>query len=461
MNEPQPRRSIWGRFLLIWALILLQLGAAACVVLYKYLEIYEITRPEPVMDAFIQESDVESITRQARENLSFQVTEFEDAETLYSSYIDAIDTSRTLSYHFDSKASTDDHLVYTIRSGPSTLCSVVMTPDGPSPGFNRNQWQISELRSAVITDILPSVSVVVDALSGQEFSLNGKNVSEEYITDVRTIDNLTRFEAEAENPPQYNAYEIGPLYGDVQVSDAHGNLLSPDETAADTVHYQLFSGTRSLTVRAPEDMEVRINGVPLKAKDAASSTLGVLEGLDLYTMGSACYTNDYHIDNLYMPPVVTAREPDGREVTPIIAAENSFTFFHSGEPETEEQMRPVAEIFFNAYMDYSAHAFEPTRFYNLLNRTLPRSSLYEYIYNSQEAMYWASGTSTEYKDLIYENFHRINDYCFVCTVIYSADMTATNWYEQYSYQLENAYELAFVSENGRWLAAGMNVITAA
>ena len=55
----------------------------------------------------------------------------------------------------------------------------------------------------------------------------------------------------------------------------------------------------------------------------------------------------------------------------------------------------------------------------------------------------------------------VSPYCFTCTVIYSADMTAKNWYEQYSYKLENAYELSFVSTNGRWLAAGMNVITGA
>ena len=64
-------------------------------------------------------------------------------------------------------------------------------------------------------------------------------------------------------------------------------------------------------------------------------------------------------------------------------------------------------------------------------------------------------------DLRYENFHMVSPYCFTCTVIYSADMTAKNWYEQYSYKLENAYELSFVSTNGRWLAAGMNVITGA
>ena len=110
-------------------------------------------------------------------------------------------------------------------------------------------------------------------------------------------------------------------------------------------------------------------------------------------------------------------------------------------------------------MDYSSHAFEATRFSYLLGKTLPQSNLYQYIYDSQQAMYWASGTQTEYNDLRYENFHKVSDYCIICTVIYSADMTATNWYEQYSYKLENAYELAFVSTNAKWLAAGMNVIT--
>ena len=123
-------------------------------------------------------------------------------------------------------------------------------------------------------------------------------------------------------------------------------------------------------------------------------------------------------------------------------------------------LRPSAEIFFNAYMDYSAHAYDATRFYNLLNCILPGTYLYEYVSTSEQAMVWASGTSTEYKDLRYENFHKVSDYCCTCTVIYSADMTATSWYEQYSYSLENAYELAFVSENGRWYCAAMNVISA-
>ena len=110
-------------------------------------------------------------------------------------------------------------------------------------------------------------------------------------------------------------------------------------------------------------------------------------------------------------------------------------------------------------MDYSAHSYEATRFYNLIGRILPGTELYSYVMNSTEAMYWASGTSTEYKDLRYDHFHKISDTCYSCTVLYSADMTATTWHEKYTYSLDNAYELVFISTGGQWFAAAMNVIT--
>ena len=462
MHESRSGGKGWLRFLLIWALFLLILGAVGCWTLYRYLGVYEVTRPDPTMDAFLQETDTEALISLAEENLSFHLTEFEDPLALYRSYIAAIDTSRALNYRQDASSSAEE-LVYTVRSGPNLLCTVILKPDGDSPGFGRHHWVVSEVRSAQITEILPSVTVQIDSVAGQEILLNQKPVTERYLSgEPQAIPDLTKFEASLDAAPARLRYEIGPLYGDVLVSDAFGNSIVPEDDAGDGfVRYHTFVGLKSLSIRAPEDMEITINDVPLTSQDVTSSSYGVLEGLDLYTQNAACRTNYYHIDGLYLTPVVVAHDADGSEVTPIAAAENSFTFFHKGEAETEELMKPTAERFFNAYMDYSAHAFDMTRFITLLNSILPQSSLYQYVYNSQEAMYWASGTATEYHDLRYENFHKINDYCFVCTVIYSADMTATNWYEQYSYKLENAYELSFVSEGGRWLAGGMNVITAA
>ncbi len=464
MAEYQARRSpVWGRFLMVWAIVLLLIGGTACYLLYQYLNIYEVTRPEPVMDALIADTDIREIAERASENISFELTEFEDSKELYSSYIGAIDLTRSVSYRLNSEKSEPERLVYDVRCGPSLICDVTLTPDGDSPGFGRHYWGISEIRTAKITDLLPSVDAKIEALTSTALSLNGRPVSDDYIGEEHVeIPDLVRCEAESENPPRYLVYEIGPLYGDISLADADGNTIAPEGEVSDgTVRYRISSVKQRVRISAPEDLPVYVNGVMLQQEETVSSSLGVFAGLEPYTQGARCMTNVYEVDGLYLTPAVTAVETDGREVTPVISAANSFTFFHAGEPETEAEMLPIAERFFNAYMEYSAHAFEYTRFQNLLGTILPQSSLYQYVLQSQQAMVWASGTDTEYTDLRYENFHRVSDTCFVCTVIYSADMTAKNWYEQYSYQLENAYELAFVYAADKWLAAGMNVITGA
>ena len=462
-EHPEAKNPAWRRFLIVWALVLLLLGGAGCYLLYQYLGVYEVTRPDPVMDDFIKNTDLSEIIDMAKENIPFELTEFENPRELYASYTEAIDLSRAVNYRVNSDKSEPEHMVYDLRSGPNLICEIFLEPDGDTPGFNRNYWTVSGVQAANITDFLPSVTAKIETVSGTELALNGVPLTDSWLSGTpKEIEDLVKYEAEMESPPHFLTYEVGPLYGEILLTDSHGSSVAPEgEVHNGLVVYQTFEGKQDLTITAPEDLPVYINGVELSKRDAVSSTLGVFDGLELYTGEADCLTNTYRVDGLYLTPTVTAVDLDGMEVTPIATSGNTLTFFHRGEPETEAQMRSVAESFFSAYMDYSAHAFEYTRFSNLLSRILPQSDLYQYVQRSQEAMYWASGTQTEYTDLRYENFHRVSDYCFVCTVIYSADMTAKNWYEQYSYKLENAYELSFVSTGGRWLAAGMNVITGA
>ena len=449
----------WGRFLLIWALILLLIGAASCFLLYRYLDVYESTRPEPVVETYLAHHDAEQLISLAQNNIQLNVTEYENAAELYSSYLSTVDTSKSITYR-STKDSDSSSLVYAVTCGNNEICELVLIPDGSSPGFGRHNWIVAEIRSAPITDLLPSVHLIADALAGEPIFLNDKPLTDAYITDSEiSISNLNKTEAAMDVKPSFVRYEVGPLYGEIRLSDKQGNTLSPDNEAQDGIlHYTASSNTHRLRIRAPEDIIVSVNGVELTSQDIVSSDPGVLKGLDVYTQGAACMTNIYELDGLYMEPTVTAVDASGRPVTPVVGAENTFTFFYPNDASAEEILRPPAERFFNAYMDYSAHAYDVTRYFTLLNCILPRTSLYEYVSASDQAMVWASGTSTEYKDLRYENFHKVSDYCCTCTVIYSADMTATSWYEQYSYSLENAYELAFVSDGGFWYAAGMDVI---
>lgn len=453
-------RKKWRRFLLIWALILLLLGAAGCFVLYRYLGVYEVTRPEPVLDAYLQDSSADDLIQASLQNINLELTEFEDADTLYRSYLQAVDTTRSLSYRSDAKNSSADRLSYVVYSGPNALCSLCLTPDGTNPGFGRHVWQVSEVSSAPITDILPSLQVIVDATADTQLSLNGKPLSDGYIVDRNVpIPDLSRFETGLDPVPSFIRYEIGPLYGEVNLTDAFSRTISPESNqSSGTLHYYASSGAESLTIRAPEDIRVSVNGVELSSMDISSSDMGVLQNLDAYTKGESVLTNIYRLEGLYLTPVITGTDPDGNTLTPVISSGDTFTFFHHNDPAVEEILKPVAERFFSAYMEYSAHSWEASRFYNLISRILPGTELYNYVMNSAEAMYWASGTKTEYKDLRYEHFHRVSDYCYTCTVLYSADMTATTWHDQYTYSLENAYELVFVSSAGTWFAAAMNII---
>ena len=463
MAEERPRRKDrWGSFLLIWALVLLLLGAGCCFALYQYLSVYENTRPEPVVETWLNQHDTEQVLKTAQSNVRLDVSEFENASDLFAAYLSTVDTSRPLTYRLSSKDSSDEQLVYIIYCGNKEICSLILEPEDNSPGFGRHYWTVSEVRSAPITEILPSLHVVVDALAGEELALNGRPLTEQYITNTEIdIPDLNKVEAALSVKPRLVRYEVGPLYGEIRVTDGKGNTLSPVGDAQDgTLTYLASAEKQSVRIRAPEDMRVSVNGIELGPDDVVSSTLGVLEGLDVYTKGAACRTNTYELDGFYMLPSVTAVDAEGHNVSPVVGSNNSFTFYYPNDPTVEELLRPSAEIFFNGYMDYSAHAYDATRFYNLLSCILPGTALYEYVSTSEQAMVWASGTTTEYKDLRYDHFHKVSDYCCTCTVLYSADMTATSWYEQYSYSLENAYELAFVSESGRWYCAAMNVISA-
>ena len=453
-------RSPWKRFLLIWAAALLLLGAIGCIVLYRYLGVYELTRPEPVLDAYLENTNAGELIREAKEHVSLSLTEFEDPGELYSSYLETVDTGRTLSYRSDAKRSGRNQLTYVVYAGPNALCSLILTPEGSSPGFGRHIWKVTGVESAPITELLPSLHLVVDTIPGTELKLNGKALTESYLTERDiAIPDLSKLEAGLDPLPTFDRYEIGPLYGEVNLTNAAGRTLSPSgDSGGSTLYYQASSGSERLTIRAPESVQVFVNGVRLDTLDITSSSAGILEGLELYTGEGAENTCVYEFDGLYMPPEVTGIEADGTALLPVATAENSFTFFHQNDPEAEAELRPVAERFFDAYMKYSSHSWDASNYNNLLTKILYGTSLYNYVLNSTDAMYWASKTSTEYKDLRYDNFHRVSDYCFTCTVVYSADMTATSWYEQYSYSLENAYELAFISTLGNWYAVSMNVI---
>ena len=68
----------------------------------------------------------------------------------------------------------------------------------------------------------------------------------------------------------------------------------------------------------------------------------------------------------------------------------------------------------------------------------------------------ATEYSFDQKELRFDNFHRVGENCFTCTILYKADFTATQWYGKDSYEREDGYQMVFIRQNDQWLAATMS-----
>ena len=134
------KKDRWGLFLLIWALVLLLLGVGCCCFLYRYLDVYEKTRPEPVVDAYLAQNGAEQLMKAAQSNVQLDVTEFEDPSDLYAAYLSTVDTDRPLTYRPRTKDRSEQQLVYTVYCGNKEICTLVLSPEGTSPGFGRHRW---------------------------------------------------------------------------------------------------------------------------------------------------------------------------------------------------------------------------------------------------------------------------------------------------------------------------------
>ena len=453
----------WRRFLLIWAALLLLIGLIGCILLYRYVGIYEITRPEVRMDALMESMDAERWLDAAAENLDFEVSEFENAQTLYQSYRDSLTLDQPLSYRSSKKDSNSDTAVFVVRSGATNLCRVELIPGEGSYGFGRHDWQLGRVSTGDITDSLQSAAVSVTALAGQEILLNGILLGETYLVENRLpIDNLSPLEQRMETPPVYVRYQVSPLYGEIRVTDAAGQELFPtaDSGAGRLVYNAAPDGVYSLSLSAPEDVIVSVNGVTLSADDAVSGSEGALSGLDYYTDGAAYQTLQYRFEGLYAAPELIVRDADGQVLEPLNADGTHLVFLHK-DPAAAEELQPVAEAFFTAYLTYTSSPFDLTRLYQVLGLTLSPSELYQYLADSQAAMLWAAHSTLEFEQMEYDNFSYVGDRCFVCTVEYAVDTTASTWQADVSYGQENVMELVFVMDEryGEWRAAAVSLIS--
>ena len=460
MAEKKAKSGGWGLFLLFWTMLLVLVGFLVCVVFYKYAAVYEETRPERAMDALMAQMSPDD-WRGTLAATAGSVGAFEDAGELYGDYFDRTVEGRELSYRRDLSRSDDTQTVFVVYAGASRLGEVRFVPQKEELrfGFGRTHWELDSIKAVSLTDSLSGLTVQIDAPDGVMPVVNGVELGMEQILDPAV--ELTEYKGlEARFTtarPRMVRFEVGPLYGSIEVSAPDGTEIAPvGEPENGVLRYVIMpEASYSFRVEAPEGVEVKVSGALLGEDEVSSRESTMFRKLERYLPEGGYDTLLYECGGLYTRPEISASY-NGQELTPRIDEDGKYTFFYPSDTDISIAMHEAVEGFFDAYMNYSSYKYNGAALKNLTDRILPDTELYNYFSNSYDAMIWASATEMDQKELRFDNFHRVSENCFTCTIHYKADFTATQWHGTDSYEREDGYQMVFIRQDGEWLAATMS-----
>lgn len=458
MNKEKRGLSLtWRRFLTIWAVALLLLGLIGCLVLYRYLGVYEATRPELYMEEYMSSMTVQKLLDQMEVDSDLPVSQYEDPAALYQQYLSGLTLDGELRYAQEKHPGVNDRADFTVSVDQARLCTVTLTDDGTRRGFGRHGWKLDRVHTGDFTSFLRSMYLSICALDQQELYLNGIPLAADDLADHEAPPDLTEAESRFSPATSFSRYRIGPLYGDLVLTDRDGAEIplrqaGDDQLSADAAARE----KQALRITAPAGIRVFAGGLELDPADAQANA-GIMEGLSTMVMTDyLCYT--YTLPDLYGAPEVSAVDEQGHALSPVISADGQYRFFYENDPEAAAVLQPYAERFFQLFVTYTSSAFNESRYYDLLDRIRPGTALYDYVAQSRDAMIWAPYSRTEFADLHYDNFRYLNNRCFICTVRYDADISFSAKDEAYNYGLQSAYEMAFQLADTGWIALAMSAV---
>lgn len=453
--EEKKKRLTWRRFLLIWTLGLLILGLIGCAVFYRYAAVYERTRPELVMDGLMARG-MDEWKSDLHETLPADERGFENMDALFDAFFESNVRAASLRYRQDLSRSDAQQAVFVVNAGRIPIADVTLRPkEGVKRSFGRCEWELDRIDCLDFRSALDAVTLEIDAPQDASLTLNGAPIGEDCLSG-ETVEPpyLTPLEARFDTPGVYVRYRIEGLFGAFDVADAEGRAFRQEDTG-DPSRIRLVldePGRFTLSVEAPAEAEVRVNGVTLGSEEA-SGGFDLTRGVPQLPEGIGYRTQSYRAQGLYIKPQVEAFGPDGEALSAVVGGNGTFYFFYPDDGTVPEAARTAAEEYFRAFLDYSAAGGSRLAYRTLMERILPSTELYRYVQASTAAMYWASKTAIDAKELSFDNFHALSEDCVFCTVSFQADLTASLWHDELNYDIRSGYQLVLVRVKNVWLAA--------
>ena len=217
---------VFGICMCVWTIALLVITFFGLDFIWKFLPAYESGRPNYGIESYMEMLTPEYICNKSEDLIARIDHNVQSEESCRKAIMDAV--SDKITYVKILSETTDDKIVYQLRSGATVIGRAEMTTVG-EPVYGYSPWQVTFDRFDLSFLVADNVSVTVP--SNFQVYVNGNRLSEAYITESDIRYDLPAEYYELFDMPTMVTYEAGPFLTEatLTVSDPDGNPVVIDE----------------------------------------------------------------------------------------------------------------------------------------------------------------------------------------------------------------------------------------
>jgi len=444
------RRRTYGFlvFCLVFTLLVFAGIYVGATYLWGYLEAYEISRPEHIIDHMSENIDLEFWREAVEKALEPRLTIFEtDAAKALEPHLSHILDVR-YSIRFRPEESTDELLVYTVRAGASDIGVVRFTPMEEA-GHGLYIWGINsmELLESFIDPF--SRSITITASQNAQVEVNGIPVSDDFRIPCEYEYGVT--------------YQIENLYGEVTVIVIDQDGQRPEALFAQYDEYY-FPITQPISVSfnfiVPYGAVVYADGERISADNITESIImtsifkGIVEQSQVPEAAYARYV--FRIEEIYEEPVITVTDSQGTELESYENDDGDLIYKEEFSEALRAANAETAEDFMRAYVRFSSNVGgEPSSNLNALGNYMQRSSaLYRHLQAAVATRTWNRISQVTFHEVTADKFKQYCDNYLTCEVYYN--LTQRGHVD--TVDLEMRHEVLFIRSGGKWLVINVLAI---
>ncbi len=226
--------------LLVYSLVLVVLIFAGLAFFWNFISDYEESQPVHAMEEIIRDFEKADVTdmiikSDKYEASIFEVEEGKGNEFLAQKYNEYLKDKKVT--FLKSKKYTDKNPVYVVKAGDETIAEVALE----SKERNNSNFKIWQLKNVDVSDyvktIIKTSNIKIQVPQGTVVTVNGKGVSDDFITEETEISELKVLEGYIDVPSMYT-YEITGLTKEPEVTAVYNG----DELSL-TVDKGMYTGT--------------------------------------------------------------------------------------------------------------------------------------------------------------------------------------------------------------------------